>query len=575
MKKARSHSILQIVQKTFRENRRIFLGISFLFLCVNVTLLWNLNQMEQENTTMKEMVTDLEKDNLNEQISVFKMCLAATEKEKKEYDQLSISYDMEIQKKIKTLRQMMPEQKQKLNSIQVILQQALKVRHLAILSSSAKADSERALQVLDTDYAPKMEKIADICKELSFQVTRSCEKRIQQIIFVSILSLIVVIAATIFSILISRKRGKKMQDLIREPIRQIVQAMQEMEQGNLDYMISYQEQNEMGFLAVSIRDTMKTLKGYIENIGQVLEALADKQYSIVTDYKYKGDFKQIGDALHIIVEELNQVVEEISKGTKVVAETEKESRRIADILVDDTLENAASIQELSSSIEETVEQVQENLKKIQKVQSEEVSISGHVDECFHSMEILQEVMRRTVESSEYLKEFMKNMDEISEEIRLLSLNASIEAARAGEAGKGFAVVSDGIRKLSEQTVEITKKSKMYIKNCTDELYNGRSVVKHTGEEISKVVDEFHRILEMVSEVSEVSHGQLQELEVFEGNVTRMSEIVEKDSEMAESLKEKMLDMAQAVEKMCLKMQEFEIRSEIPEYKKDNLEILNI
>lgn len=562
MKKARSHSILQIVQKTFRENRRIFLGISFLFLCVNVTLLWNLNQMEQENTTMKEMVTDLEKDNLNEQISVFKMCLAATEKEKKEYDQLSISYDMEIQKKIKTLRQMMPEQKQKLNSIQVILQQALKVRHLAILSSSAKADSERALQVLDTDYAPKMEKIADICKELSFQVTRSCEKRIQQIIFVSILSLIVVIAATIFSILISRKRGKKMQDLIREPIRQIVQAMQEMEQGNLDYMISYQEQNEMGFLAVSIRDTMKTLKGYIENIGQVLEALADKQYSIVTDYKYKGDFKQIGDALHIIVEELNQVVEEISKGTKVVAETEKESRRIADILVDDTLENAASIQELSSSIEEIVEQVQENLKKIQKVQSEEVSISGHVDECFHSMEILQEVMRRTVESSEYLKEFMKNMDEISEEIRLLSLNASIEAARAGEAGKGFAVVSDGIRKLSEQTVEITKKSKIYIKNCTDELYNGRSVVKHTGEEISKVVDEFHRILEMVSEVSEVSHGQLQELEVFEGNVTGMSEIVEKDSEMAESLKEKMLDMAQAVEKMCLKMQEFEIRTEI-------------
>lgn len=562
MKKARSHSILQIVQKTFRENRRIFLGISFLFLCVNVTLLWNLNQMEQENTTMKEMVTDLEKDNLNEQISVFKMCLAATEKEKKEYDQLSISYDMEIQKKIKTLRQMMPEQKQKLNSIQVILQQALKVRHLAILSSSAKADSERALQVLDTDYAPKMEKIADICKELSFQVTRSCEKRIQQIIFVSILSLIVVIAATIFSILISRKRGKKMQDLIREPIRQIVQAMQEMEQGNLDYMISYQEQNEMGFLAVSIRDTMKTLKGYIENIGQVLEALADKQYSIVTDYKYKGDFKQIGDALHIIVEELNQVVEEISKGTKVVAETEKESRRIADILVDDTLENAASIQELSSSIEEIVEQVQENLKKIQEVQSEEVSISGHVDECFHSMEILQEVMRRTVESSEYLKEFMKNMDEISEEIRLLSLNASIEAARAGEAGKGFAVVSDGIRKLSEQTVEITKKSKMYIKNCTDELYNGRSVVKHTGEEISKVVDEFHQILEMVSEVSEVSHGQLQELEVFEGNVTGMSEIVEKDSEMAESLKEKMLDMAQAVEKMCLKMQEFEIRTEI-------------
>ena len=40
---------------------------------------------------------------------------------------------------------------------------------------------------------------------------------------------------------------------------------------------------------------------------------------------------------------------------------------------------------------------------------------------------------------------------ISEQVRLLSLNARIEAARAGEAGKAFAVVADEVRQLAEQT----------------------------------------------------------------------------------------------------------------------------
>lgn len=553
-----SSSIIQMIQRAFLESQRIFICISLLFLLLNGSLLWNINQMEHQNTRIRETVNDLAKCNLNEQISVLKMCLSSTKDEMENYKNISTDYDIKIQDNITALRKEIRNQKDKLNQIQTILQEALSARHSAIGTNLLHSNKEKGLEIIDKEYAPKMQQIDDICKEISIQISLTSQKQMKQMIFFSIICLIMVILATIYSIFMMRKRENRVKKLLQEPIHEILLGMQEMECGNLNYIISYQEQNEMGFLAVSIRDTMSTLKGYIDNIRQVLCALAKKNYSIITDYEYKGEFQQIGDSLQIIVSELNHVMEEITKGIDVIAGTEKETHVIADSLIDNTVQNAASIQELSSDIEELVEQVQENIVKIQGVQTKEISITDRVEKCLHSMRSLHDVMEQTVQTSEHLHEFMKNMDEITSNIHMLSLNASIEAVRAGEAGKGFSVVSEGVRSLSDQTVEITKNSKVYINNCIENLYQGQKVVNDTMHEISEFVNEFHIVLNMVSDISGISKDQLQAMEFFKENINEMAGVVENDSRMAESLKDKMDDVEHAVEKMCLTMQSFEL-----------------
>jgi methyl-accepting chemotaxis protein len=65
-------------------------------------------------------------------------------------------------------------------------------------------------------------------------------------------------------------------------------------------------------------------------------------------------------------------------------------------------------------------------------------------------------MGNLAKHSAQIEEILEIIRGISEQINLLSLNASIEAARAGEYGRGFAVVADEVRKLAAQSADATK-----------------------------------------------------------------------------------------------------------------------
>lgn len=140
----------------------------------------------------------------------------------------------------------------------------------------------------------------------------------------------------------------------------------------------------------------------------------------------------------------------------------------------------------------TNNQHEELADNIVKVSSETAEVYNKIDACQSELTFIKELSTQTIGSSHKMQKDMDNLlevinymnqvitgiDTISMQTNLLALNASIEASRAGNAGRGFAVVATEIRKLAEETQQLTGNMREFV----DEIKNAsqQSVESATG-----------------------------------------------------------------------------------------------
>jgi methyl-accepting chemotaxis protein len=85
-------------------------------------------------------------------------------------------------------------------------------------------------------------------------------------------------------------------------------------------------------------------------------------------------------------------------------------------------------------------------------------------------------------------EIVSLIEDISDQINLLSLNAAIEAARAGDHGRGFAVVADEVSKLADKTSSNVKMVETIFKVSNEELVKMNSQLQMLGKSLGSLIE---------------------------------------------------------------------------------------
>ncbi len=346
-----------------------------------------------------------------------------------------------------------------------------------------------------------------------------------------ILGVVIVLIAGMFGI--SIVLGIRGGHSLIKPILEVEAASKQLAEGNLDIEIAYQSKNELGQLAESMRQTIQTLKNYINDIEYSLGELAKGNLRVQTSAEFKGHFIALERSIQLIIEQQNENVAQLTQSAQQVASGSGQVSAGSQALAQGTTEQASSVEELAATINRISDKVNNTAEHANQAGHKMDETGSEVDVCSRQMEQMVKAMVEISQSSDEIGKIIKTIEDIAFQTNILALNAAVEAARAGAAGKGFAVVADEVRNLASKSAEAAKNTTELISNSIKSVENGTEIVDSTAKSLSKVIEGTQAVDDLVNKIADAANEQAEEIVQVTQGVDQISGVVQTNSATAE------------------------------------------
>ncbi|WP_322113310.1 methyl-accepting chemotaxis protein [Leptospira kanakyensis] len=291
----------------------------------------------------------------------------------------------------------------------------------------------------------------------------------------------------------------------------------------------------------------KSLKDDIGNLNHSIEKLSKGELAETIPQLSATNLSHTITKLNLFMDSLRKYFQTAKQEAVSLSETSKiildkggliDSQVVSEKnKLDSTFESVGQIQSLSKATYERVLSQKDKTNflatKLTRVTEEMTNLSKKADELaqntVHSIGTVKvakaailsayEKVEMMNQMSENIKAAISIVEDISDRVNLLSLNASIEAARAGSMGRGFAVVAGEVSRLADETAKNIEEIKRVVKlsqAASKESLESMKEIISTNEDVKSKFEEISRVVQMFGRTSGTSSDNVKSLKDLVG-----------------------------------------------------------
>ena len=285
----------------------------------------------------------------------------------------------------------------------------------------------------------------------------------------------------------------------------------------------------------TLKNSVAFIKGYIDELNEVLHEIAAGNLTKTITRDYLGDFITIKESINHITGSLSKTLLSISDASEKVQVGAENISSGAANLAQGATEQISSIERLGASAALIDEQTKKNTDDVKDAALLSDESLDNAKKGNEGMEHMLEAMEQIAESGKNISRIISVIQDITFQTNLLALNAAVEAARAGEHGRGFAVVAEEVRSLADRSRKAASETAGFIEESANKVNTGSEVAKTTADTLEVIVKSTNEVLRIINDISQSSDQKEEAVREMTDALKKISEVVQNNSGISEEI----------------------------------------